>query len=183
MPACFSTLRNMEKSTSCWKKVCKKGIAGGDSNMRPLLLQYYAYKGSHCQIRKQRREALDWFLRMGDEAVQFGYFSQAVSAYYKAFIFARYKHFELEMDRAVLAAMHLSEKLSSDEIRSSEYPFLALEFIRNERYRPVSVLKEAVNGIMQEIYGTDWLNGIAELEENYTRQKVRELEQQALTES
>ena len=72
-------------------RLCKQQVAAGDETLKPLLLQYYTYKGADCQIQKERREALDWFIKAGDEAVAFGFASQAVSADYKAWVFANYK--------------------------------------------------------------------------------------------
>jgi hypothetical protein len=162
-------------------ETCRKGIGTNPESMRPLLLQYYAYKGSHCQIRKQRKEALGWFFRMGEEAARFGYFSQAVSAYYKTFIFARYKHFDTEMDKSIFAAMHLSDKLSTEEIVASEYPFLALQFMNN-REDSTRETRLQVEDKMQLAYGPGWRADVQEMEKNYTRQKIRDLEQQAMME-
>lgn len=172
-------------------ETCRQGIGTNPENMQPLLLQYYAYKGSHCQLRKQRKEALGWFFRMGEEAARYGYFSQAISAYYKTFIFARYKHFDAEMEKSVLAAMQLSDKLSTEEIIASEYPFLALEYMNNREggsgeddagEDSTSETRQQVEGKMQQAYGPGWRAAVGELEKNYTRQKIRDLEQQALME-
>lgn len=162
-------------------KVCRKGIAKGEENMKSLLLQYYAYKGSHCQVRKQRKEALEWFMRMGEEAVGFGYYTQAVSAYYKAFIFARYKNFDKEKEKAVSSAMLLTDKISEEEVLSSEYGFLAAEFVQGGSDE-WSILRRQVEEKMQQAYGPSWRDGVEEMEKNYTRQRIREVEQQALME-
>jgi len=162
-------------------KVCRKGIAREEEGMKSLLLQYYAYRGSHCQIRKQRKEALEWFMRMGEEAVGFGYYTQAVSAYYKAFIFARYKGFDKEKEKAVASAMLLTDRISEDEVLSSEYGFLAAEFVQRGSDE-WSILRGQVEEKMQRACGPDWREGVEEMEKNYTRQRVREVEQQALME-
>jgi len=162
-------------------KVCRKGMAKGEEGMKSLLLQYYAYKGSHCQIRKQRKEALEWFMRMGEEAAGFGYYTQAVSAYYKAFVFARYKNFDKEKEKAVMSAMLLTDKISEEEVLSSEYGFLAAEFVQGglDEWRS---LRGQVEEKMQRACGPDWRKGVEEMEKNYTRQRIREVEQQALME-
>jgi len=162
-------------------KVCRKGIAREEEGMKSLLLQYYAYRGSHCQIQKQRKEALEWFIRMGEEAVGFGYYTQAVSAYYKAFIFARYKGFDKEKEKAVASAMLLTDRISEDEVLSSEYGFLAAEFVQRGSDE-WSILRGQVEEKMQRACGPDWREGVEEMEKNYTRQRVREVEQQALME-
>jgi hypothetical protein len=161
--------------------ICRKGIERGEESMKSLLLQYYAYKGSHCQLIKERRDAIRWFMRMGVEAVGFGYFTQALSAYYKAFIFARYKHFDEEKDRAILEAMQLSDRLGQEEIAASEYPFLAYAFAKDERVEN-RVLRSQAADKMKDLYGPDWKNNVEEMEKNYTRQRIRELEYQALME-
>jgi hypothetical protein len=177
----FKAHEKIEELLEKGMETCRKGIATNPESMRPLLLQYYAYKGSHCQLRKQRKEALGWFFRMGEEAARFGYVEQAISAYYKTFIFARYKHFDTEMEKSVLAAMQLSDKLSTEEIIASEYPFLALECMNN-REESTRETRLQVEDKMQQAYGSDWRAAVMELEKNYTRQKIRDLEQQAMME-
>jgi hypothetical protein len=157
-------------------KLCSKGVEKGDEGLKSLLLQYYAYKGSHCQLRKQRKEALDWFMRMGEEAQAFGYWSQALSAYYKVFVFARYKHFDEEKEKAVRCAMQLTDKLSPEEITSSEYPFLALELVQHPLKDAEPLVLEAAQK-MVEVFGSGWQHTVEDLQKNYTRQKIRNAQQ------
>lgn len=156
-------------------QLCIAGAAKGQEGqegLKSLLLQYYAYKGSHCQLRKQRKEALVWFMRMGEEARAFGYWSQALSAYYKVFVFARYKHFEEEKEKSVIRAMQLTDKLSLEEITSSEYPFLALAYTRLKSEDALPVEEK-----MLEVFGPRWQDTVEELQKNYTRQKIRNTQQ------
>jgi tetratricopeptide (TPR) repeat protein len=69
-------------------QLCHREITAGNEGMKPLLLQYYAYKGAHCQLKKEYDEALYWFMKMGEESVQSGLYTQAISSYYKVFVFA-----------------------------------------------------------------------------------------------
>src|SRR5215510_2017589 len=93
-------------------RLCKQEIAGGNESIKPLLLQYYTYKGADCQIQKERKEALEWFMKAGDEAVAYGFTSQAVSAYYKAWVFADYKNWHEEKLEAGQRALQLTSRLT-----------------------------------------------------------------------
>jgi hypothetical protein len=161
--------------------ICRRGVEQQVEAMRSLLLQYYAYKGSHCQLRKQRKEALNWFMRMGELAEEFGYWSQALSAYYKAFVFARYKNFDEEKDAAVGRAMELTERLTVEEIMTGEYPFMALAFVQQEKLEK-GALRLVVEEKMRDIYGEEWRETVEELEKNYTRQKLRQVEEESMVE-
>jgi hypothetical protein len=118
---------------------------------------------------------------MGEEAAAFGFFTQSISAWYKTFIFARYKNFDTEKDKAVLSAMQLTDKLGPEDILSSEYPFLAAAFLQ-DRLDKWAGLRQQVEDKMQQACGPGWREGVEEMEKNYTRQRVREVEQQALME-
>ena len=168
----FKTHDKIDSLLENGQQLCTKGVAKDNEAMKSLLLQYYAYQGSHCQLRKQRKEALGWFMRMGEEAQAFGYWSQALSAYYKVFVFARYKHFDEEKGKAIRCAMELTENLTTEEITSSEYPFLALEYTRLKTQNPLPVEEK-----MLEVFGPDWQQTVEDLEKNYTRQKIRNLQQ------
>ena len=157
-------------------QICRKGVARGEESLKSLLLQYYAYMGSHCQLRKQRKEALGWFMQMGEEAQAYGYWSQALSAYYKVFVFARYKHFEEEKAHAVRAAMQLTDRLGPDEITSSEYPFLALEFVKRP-LKDTELSRSQVTQKMEDVFGPGWQQTVEDLQKNYTRQKIRNAHQ------
>lgn len=161
--------------------VCRRGISRQEEAMRSLLLQYYAYKGSHFQLRRQRKEALDWFMQMATEAEGFGYWSQALSAYYKVFVFARYKHFDEEKDLAARRAMELTERLSDDEVVAGEYPFLAKAFMVGDRLEDAA-RRQLVGEKMVAVFGPEWRETVEELEKNYTRQKVRDVEAEAMAE-
>jgi hypothetical protein len=161
--------------------VCRRGIDQPIEAMRSLLLQYYAYRGSHCQLQRRRKEALDWFMRMGALAEDFGYWSQALSAYYKAFVFARYKHFHEQKAAAVGRAMALTERLSGDEIVTGEYPFMALAFVQMGDPEKDG-LRLVVEEKMADVFGEGWRETVEELEKNYTRQKLRQVEAESMVE-
>src|SRR5690242_16406156 len=114
-------------------RLCKQEIAAGNESMKQLLLQYYTYKGADCQIQKERKEALDWFMKAGDEAVVFGYTVQAVSSYYKAWVFADYKNWTAEKLMAGEKALQLTNRLATEEVQASEYPFMAYDFLQQKQ--------------------------------------------------
>ncbi len=162
-------------------QLCHREITAGNEAMKSLLLQYYAYKGAHCQLKKEYQEALYWFMKMGDEAVQSGLYAQAVSSYYKAFVFADYKNRHTEKNNALLAAVQLTGQLQKEEIQSSEYPFIAYAFVQ-ENIKDDSRLKEVVEQKMIAAFGSDWMDTVAEMKENYTKKKRRQAEHAVLTE-
>jgi hypothetical protein len=154
-------------------RLCKQEIASGNESLKPMLLQYYTYKGADCQIQKERKEALEWFTKAGDEAVGFGFASQAVSAYYKAWIFADHKGWKEEKLQAAQQALQLTSQLSDEEIQASEYPFMAYDYVQQKQQEEDS-LAEIVTSKMLAAYGPDWQQTIEELKQNYTKKKIRQ---------
>jgi len=154
-------------------RLCKQEVAAGNESIKPLLLQYYTYKGADCQIQKERKEALEWFMKAGDEAVVFGFISQAVSAYYKAWIFADYKGWKEEKLLAGKQALQLTSQLTDEEIQASEYPFMAYDYVQQKQQEEDS-LAETVTHKMLAAYGPHWQQTIEELKQNYTKKKIRQ---------
>jgi hypothetical protein len=154
-------------------RLCKQEIANNNESLKPLLLQYYTYKGADCQIQKERKEALEWFMKAGDEAVTFGFTTQAVSAYYKAWVFAEYKNWREEKLLAGKKALQLTSRLTEEEIQASEYPFMAYDYVQQKQQEDDSLAVE-VTTKMINAYGDDWQNTIEELKQNYTKKKIRE---------
>jgi hypothetical protein len=154
-------------------RLCKQEIAGGNDSLKPMLLQYYTYKGADCQIQKERKEALQWFMKAGDEAVAFGFTTQAVSAYYKAWVFANYKNWQEEKIHACRQALQLTSRLTNDEIQASEYPFMAYDYVQYKQ-RQDDELATTVSAKMAATYGAEWKKTIEELKQNYTKKKIRE---------
>jgi hypothetical protein len=154
-------------------RLCKQEIASGNESIKPMLLQYYTYKGADCQIQKERKEALQWFMKAGDEAVAFGFTTQAVSAYYKAWVFADYKNWQEEKLQAGQQALQLTSRLTDEEIQASEYPFMAYDYVQQKQYDN-DPLVETVTQKMITVYGTDWKKTIEELKQNYTKKKIRD---------
>lgn len=155
-------------------RLCKQQVAAGDEALKPLLLQYYTYKGADCQIQKERREALDWFMKAGDEAVVFGFASQAVSAYYKAWVFANYKGWKEEKLAAAAKALRLSDQLTAEEIQASEYPFMAHDYWQLKYLNEEDSLVKVLEAKMTEAYGNTWQGAVEALKQNYTKKKIRE---------
>jgi hypothetical protein len=155
-------------------RLCQQGITAGNEAMKSLLLQFFIYKGADCQLQKERKEALQWYMKAGDEAVVFGFATQAVSAYYKAYIFANYKNYNDEKLLACEKALQLTPKLSDEEIQASEYPFMAFEYMQ---LKPNGALVQPVNEKMVNVYGEDWQKVVEELKQNYTKQKLRQAEE------
>jgi hypothetical protein len=154
-------------------RLCKQEIAGGNESLKPMLLQYYTYKGADCQLQKERKEALQWFMKAGDEAVAFGYTTQAISAYYKAWVFAEYKNWQEEKLLAGQKALQLTSRLSDEEIQASEYPFMAYDYVVQKQYDN-DPLAEEVTHKMVAAYGSDWQKTVEELKQNYTKKKIRD---------
>ena len=154
-------------------RLCKQEVAGGNESIKPMLLQYYTYKGADCQLQKERKEALQWFMKAGDEAVVFGYTNQAVSAYYKAWVFADYKNWQEEKLLASQRALQLTSRLTDEEILASEYPFMASDYLQQKQEDDDSLVAEVTNKMITA-YGTDWQKTIEELKQNYTKKKIRD---------
>jgi hypothetical protein len=153
-------------------RLCKQAVDNGDESLKSLLLQYYTYKGADFQLQKERKEALQWFMKAGDEAAHFGFASQAVSSYYKAFVFAEYKNMQEAKELAVNAALQLTDRLTAEEVQSSEYPFMAHDYIL--RNKGDLLMKEKVEKKMVEAFDEDWQSTVLSLKENYTKKKIRQ---------
>ena len=161
-------------------RLCRKEIANSNESMKSLLLQYFAYKGADAQIRKERKEALHWFMKMGEQAAEYGYWSQAVSAYYKALIFADHKSMDEEKKKSILAALQLTNKLTDEELKSTEYPFLAYELTEHQDLKHHEDLKEMVTEKMKNIYGENWKLFVDELKKNYSKKRLHQVEHVAM---
>lgn len=153
-------------------RLCKQAVDNGDESLKSMLLQYYTYKGADCQIQKERKDALRWFMKAGDEAARFGFASQAITAYYKAYLFADYKNMHEAKEQACHAALRLTDQLSTEEVQASEYPFMAHDFILNGKGE--LLMKEKVEKKMLEAYEEDWQQTVLSLKENYTKKKIRQ---------
>ena len=154
-------------------RLCQQEIAGGNESLKFMLLQYYTYKGADCQLQKERKEALQWFMKAGDEATGFGLASQAVSAYYKAWVFADYKNWHDEKNLAGQQALQLTNQLTDEEIQSSEYPFMAYDYLQQKQEEDDSLVA-TVRQKMVSAYGGNWQKTVEELKQNYTKKKIRE---------
>lgn len=160
-------------------RLCKQEVAAGNESIKPLLLQYYTYKGADCQIQKERKEALEWFMKAGDEAIAFGLTTQAISSFHKAWVFANYKNWQEEKIQACQQALQLTGRLTNDEIQASEYPFMAYDYVQYKQ-RENDELATVVSNKMTEIYGAGWKKTIEELKQNYTKKKIRQVNAEEL---
>lgn len=154
-------------------RLCKQEIASGKHDLKSLLLQFYTYKGADLQLQKERKEALQWFIKAGDEAVAYEFLQPAISAYYKAYVFAEYKSWNEDKMQVCKKALQLTTRLSNEEIQASEHPFMAYTWVNEKQ----DELAEMVDEKMNQVYGADWRRTVEELKQNYTKQKIRQAEE------
>ena len=112
-------------------------------------------------------------LSIGLGVVAFALAGQAISAYYKAWVFADYKNWQEEKLQASQQALQLTNRLTIEEIQSSEYPFIAYDYVLQKQYTE-DELAATVTNTMIDAYGDDWRKTIEELKQNYTKKKIRQ---------
>jgi hypothetical protein len=154
-------------------RLCKEQIASGNDGLKTLLLQFYSYKGADLQLQKERKEALQWFIKAGDEAVAFDMVHPAISSYYKAFIFAEHKGWQEDKLLVCKKALQLTNRLKTEEIQASEYPFMAHAWVSEKEDELAAVADEKMTGV----YGGQWRKVVEDLKQNYTKQKLRQAEE------
>jgi hypothetical protein len=70
--------------------------------------------------------------------------------------------------------MQLTSQLTDEEIQSSEYPFMAYDYVQRKKDDEEDNLVTEVSTKMINAYGSDWKKTIEELKQNYTKKKLRE---------
>ena len=156
-------------------RVCKTGIAAGDESMKPLLLQFYGYKAAALQHQKETRKAFEWFMTQGQEAKNWGMYPQSVSGYHKAWVLADYKKYKKEGAESLQQIIHCTPHLSDDDIKASEYPYMAYQYLL-QYDKKQEVLPEAalvVESRMENVYGADWRAMVKEWKLNQQKKHVQ----------
>jgi hypothetical protein len=156
--------------------VCQQQVAAGDMAAVPLLLQFYGYKAAIYQHQKDTKQALEWFMRQGHFAKKHELNIQAVSAYSKAFVLANHQGSDRATE-AIEAAILLTPVLKKEEVQTSEYPYLAYDYLYRAKHGVLRSSDEkisAVETLMQESYGKSWRKTVEEWKQNQDRRWVEQ---------
>lgn len=160
-------------------RVCKTAISSGNETVKPLLLQFYGYKAAAFQQQKDTKQAFEWFMKQGREAHEFGLFAQSISGYHKAYLLAQFKNLQNEQVDALATALNNTSHLQNDEIKTTEYPYIAYDYVMLTRQNIAGTDYEKagmINDRMQEIFGAGWLAIVEGLKQNFNRQHVQQTE-------
>jgi hypothetical protein len=160
-------------------RICKRELASGDETVKPLLLQFYGFKAADYQHQKNTKEAYQLFMLQGREAHAFQLYAQSLSAFYKAFLLAQYKGLVEEQVAALTAALVNTPHLHLEEIKISEYPYIAYEYHSLLQHKtPGTDLETAALSYdcMRDAFGTDWKIRVETLKQNFNRQHIQQAE-------
>lgn len=156
-------------------RVSKQAIALGDEAAKSLLLQFYGYKAADYQHQKQTKLAVEWFMKQGREAKDFGLHTQSIAAYHKAFLMAQFKNKYEDQAMALTEALYNTPFLHPDEIRSSEYPYIVYEYTQLVKLRMENASEETglqAEMKMIEVYGEDWKEMVRQMKLNFNIKEV-----------
>lgn len=163
-------------------RISKSEIAMGNESLKPLLLQFYGFKAAAYQLQKETKQAFEWFMMQGKEAYNFGLFAQSISACHKAFLLAHYKNLVEEQVASLTTALMNTPYLHNDEIKSTEYPYLAYEYCNLVHHRtPGSDIEKATlaDQRMNEALGFNWQKKVEAMKQNFNRQHINQTEAKA----
>jgi hypothetical protein len=163
-------------------RICKREIASGDETIKPLLLQFYGFKAADFQHQKNTKQALELFMLQGREANAFHLYAQSISAFYKAFLLAQYKNLIADQVAALNAALKNTKDLHEEEIKSSEYPYIAYEYhlLLQHKTPGTDIEKGAfADQRMQEAFNSDWKNTVEHLRQNFSYTHIKQAEAMA----
>ena len=154
--------------------VCKQAVAMGDAAAISLLLQFYGYKAAAFQHQKETKPAMEWFLRQGREAKQYGLYTQSVAAYHKAFLMAQFNRRYEDQAMALEEALQNTPFLHADEIQSSEFPYIVYEYLQLQGMNLTKENEKAGAAVqkMESIYGTAWKETVRQLKANFNKQEI-----------
>jgi hypothetical protein len=156
-------------------RICQREAASGDASIRSILLQCYAFKAAAYQHRKETRNAYEWFMKQGKEACEFGLFALSLSACYKAFLLAQYKNMAEEQITALHSALKNTSHLSLEEIRSTEYPYIAYEYTLLALRKAQGIDAETAvlaNEQMRIAFGDEWIEKVELLKQHFNKQAI-----------
>ncbi len=157
-------------------RVCKQAIQLGDESAKPLLLQFYGYKGAGYQHQKESKMAMEWFIKQGREAKTFGLYAQSIAAYYKAFLMAQFRNKYEDQAMALTEALYNTAFVQTEEIQSGEYPYIVYEYTQLVRLRIIGASEEMAQQAedkMTAVYGPGWKEMVQQMKLNYNRKEVQ----------
>lgn len=149
-PAREETGRMLQKALQL-----SKNAMATDKNNVTILILVYGYLGALESMHGEHKKALDYFEKQAEVSLENGLTTSAISSY-KTIIFLCQQHnYEEEYQIYVEKAYQIGLEIADDELKVSDYSFVAYHFIELNQYKnkeAVAVLSER----MERLFGKDW---------------------------
>lgn len=141
--------------------IAEAGKKANDITCKSLLGQFYNFKASNCQLRKENKEAVDWFCKSAETSIELGQILPAISAYKNAGFLAK-RHSVAKYPQILEQSFIAGKSLTKEELSVSEYSSFVLEYYnflyQNSRYEEA----EEVDLKMKQVIGDNWKSDFQE---------------------
>jgi hypothetical protein len=136
-------------------KIAQAGKRAGDDTCQALIIQFYNFKASNYQLNKKNKEAVEWFCKSAEAAIELNQALPAITAYRQASFIAK----KLDANKfydVIERGYNIGKELPKEQLSLSEYPFLSFEFFNFLRQKGDIEKSKEVDSKMTEIFGLNW---------------------------
>ncbi len=148
-----------------------KPLASDDREAGALLLQFYAYHGAQASMKKEYRDAFNWFMRQAETAEQTGLPEMAIGACKMAVYTAERKSkLQKEYLMAVQKGYQTGLQMSNEQLKVTEYAYLAHHYLINFEEKEPAKTEDLIKR-MTDLYGERWREDISQILEQVKKKK------------
>ena len=135
--------------------VTHRGAKEGDPSCQGLLIQYYNFQASNYHLSKQYKQAVHFYCKSAETAIEIKQFMQAVNGYRLAADVSK-SHDTRNIESILEKSFPLKDNLSKEELHLSGFMSLMWDYCQFLEKKGKTQIREEVYESMRDLCGEDW---------------------------
>ncbi len=149
-------------------KIAEAGKQSGDATCQALIMQFYSFKASNYQLNKKSKEAVEWFFKSGESAMETNLVIPAITAYRQAAYLSK-KYDTQKYPQILKRGYEAGEGLNEEQLSVSGYTFICFDYYgylyQNQQFEK----SDEIDKRMKEIAGINWKEEAEEKVMSFTK--------------
>jgi hypothetical protein len=164
----FKQYDSIESLLNNGLKIAEAGKKAGDITCQALIMQFYSFKASNYQLNKKNKEAVEWFFKSGESAMETNLVIPAITAYRQAAYLSK-KHDAQKYPQILKRGYEAGEGLIEEQLSISGYTFICFDYCDYLNQNQQFEKSNEIDKRMKEIAGINWKEEAGEKVMNFTK--------------
>jgi hypothetical protein len=151
-------------------KIALQGLKTETATCKPLIIQFYGYKGASKQLQKKLKEAMIAYEKQGDSAIEYQLPGMALTPYWQAYNLIK-KVEPLRYKEVLHKAYSIKNCLQKEELENSSFAVIAYDYVKWLQEHNQWEEAKQTDIEFKKTFGDDWKEQVKKPEVNSNKMR------------